>query len=75
MGQKIHPGGLRLGYINDWDSRWFNLRQMPEAFGRRSPDSPISRSESSKAPPFPKLASSARASIYASIFLQPDRDL
>jgi len=30
MGQKIHPGGLRLGYINDWDSRWFNLRQMPE---------------------------------------------
>jgi small subunit ribosomal protein S3 len=30
VGQKIHPGGLRLGYINDWDSRWFNLRQMPE---------------------------------------------
>ncbi len=30
MGQKIHPGGLRLGYINDWDSRWFNLRQMPD---------------------------------------------
>jgi small subunit ribosomal protein S3 len=30
VGQKIHPGGLRLGYIVDWDSRWFNLRQMPE---------------------------------------------
>jgi len=30
VGQKIHPGGLRLGYINDWDSRWFNLRQMPD---------------------------------------------
>ncbi len=30
MGQKIHPGGLRLGYIIDWDARWFNLRQMPE---------------------------------------------
>ncbi len=30
MGQKIHPHGLRLGYIQDWDSRWFNLRQMPD---------------------------------------------
>jgi small subunit ribosomal protein S3 len=30
MGQKIHPGGLRLGYIREWDSKWFNLRQMPE---------------------------------------------
>lgn len=30
MGQKAHPKGLRLGYIRDWDSRWFNLRQMPE---------------------------------------------
>src|SRR5476649_1871234 len=30
MGQKIHPEGLRLGYIKDWDSKWFNLRQMPE---------------------------------------------
>jgi small subunit ribosomal protein S3 len=30
MGQKIHPGGLRLGYIKEWESKWFNLRQMPE---------------------------------------------
>ena len=30
MGQKIHPGGFRLGYIRDWESKWFNLRQMPE---------------------------------------------
>jgi len=30
VGQKIHPEGLRLGYIRDWDSRWFNLRQMPD---------------------------------------------
>jgi small subunit ribosomal protein S3 len=30
VGQKIHPDGLRLGYIRDWDSKWFNLRQMPE---------------------------------------------
>ncbi len=30
MGQKIHPEGLRLGYIKDWHSKWFNLRQMPD---------------------------------------------
>ncbi|MFA6730042.1 MAG: 30S ribosomal protein S3 [Eubacteriales bacterium] len=23
MGQKIHPHGLRVGIIKDWDSRWF----------------------------------------------------
>ncbi|MCL2486370.1 MAG: 30S ribosomal protein S3 [Oscillospiraceae bacterium] len=23
MGQKIHPHGLRVGVINDWDSRWY----------------------------------------------------
>jgi small subunit ribosomal protein S3 len=23
MGQKVHPNGLRLGYIRDWQSRWF----------------------------------------------------
>jgi len=23
MGQKIHPGGFRVGYIHDWKSNWF----------------------------------------------------
>ncbi|AKX95314.1 30S ribosomal protein S3 [Neomoorella thermoacetica] len=23
MGQKVHPKGLRLGIIRDWDSRWY----------------------------------------------------
>lgn len=23
MGQKIHPHGLRVGVISDWDSRWY----------------------------------------------------
>ena len=23
MGQKVHPYGLRVGYIYDWKSRWF----------------------------------------------------
>lgn len=29
MGHKISPKALRLGYIKDWDSKWFNLRDMP----------------------------------------------
>lgn len=29
MGHKVHPKGIRLGYIKDWDSKWFNLRDMP----------------------------------------------
>ena len=30
MGQKISPRALRLGYIQDWDSRWFSPKDMPE---------------------------------------------
>ncbi|OIO73230.1 MAG: 30S ribosomal protein S3 [Elusimicrobia bacterium CG1_02_37_114] len=30
MGQKVPPKANRLGYIEDWTSRWFNLREMPE---------------------------------------------
>lgn len=30
MGQKVHPKSVRLGYIQDWDSKWFNLREMPD---------------------------------------------
>jgi len=33
MGQKIHPRGLRLGYIQDWQSKWFSLKKMPELIG------------------------------------------
>ncbi|NLB35299.1 MAG: 30S ribosomal protein S3 [Elusimicrobia bacterium] len=29
MGQKVHPIGYRLGINKDWDSRWFNLKEMP----------------------------------------------
>lgn len=27
MGQKIHPHGLRVGVIKDWDSRWYANNQ------------------------------------------------
>jgi len=30
MGQKIHPNAIRLGYIHNWQSRWFaNFKDMP----------------------------------------------
>ena len=24
MGRKVHPESLRVGYIHDWKSQWFN---------------------------------------------------
>ncbi|MDR3112476.1 MAG: 30S ribosomal protein S3 [Elusimicrobiota bacterium] len=29
MGHKVHPRSVRLGYICEWVSKWFNLREMP----------------------------------------------
>ena len=29
MGQKVHAKGIRLGYIADWDSKWFSKRDFP----------------------------------------------
>lgn len=34
MGQKVHPKGLRLGIVKDWDSRWFaSVRTAPQLVG------------------------------------------
>ncbi len=30
MGQKIHPKGLRVGVIYDWDSRWFARKDFAD---------------------------------------------
>ena len=30
MGQKVHPEGLRVGYIHDWKSTWFNDREFAD---------------------------------------------
>ena len=30
MGQKVHPEAMRVGYIHDWKSNWFNERQFSE---------------------------------------------
>lgn len=55
MGQKVHPHGFRLGYIYDWNSKWFADRTYTEqlhedlairASIRKSlPDAGISRVE------------------------------
>ncbi|MBE3519834.1 MAG: 30S ribosomal protein S3 [Firmicutes bacterium] len=30
MGQKVHPKGLRLGIVYDWDSRWFARKDFAQ---------------------------------------------
>jgi len=30
LGQKVHPKGLRVGVIYDWDSRWFARKNFSE---------------------------------------------
>ena len=30
MGQKVHPEAIRVGYIHDWKSNWFNERDFAE---------------------------------------------
>lgn len=30
MGQKVHPIGFRLGINKPWQSRWFNIKEMPK---------------------------------------------
>lgn len=32
MGQKVHPTGIRLGYIKDWTSRWYASSQQYPTF-------------------------------------------
>ena len=30
MGQKVHPEALRVGYIHDWKSTWFNEQEFSD---------------------------------------------
>jgi small subunit ribosomal protein S3 len=55
MGQKVHPHGFRLGYIYDWNSKWFADRNYTEqlhedlairaSIRKTLPDAGISRVE------------------------------
>ena len=32
MGQKVHPIGMRVGIIRDWDAKWYaekRIRRLP----------------------------------------------
>ena len=33
MGQKIHPRSIRLGYVQDWQSKWFSKNNTPAYIG------------------------------------------
>ena len=30
MGQKVHPGGFRIGVIHDWKSHWYTEKNFKE---------------------------------------------
>ena len=30
MGQKVHPESMRVGYIHDWKSNWFNEKEFAD---------------------------------------------
>ena len=32
MGQKVHPGGLRVGVIHDWKSNWYTSKKEVAAY-------------------------------------------
>ena len=32
MGQKVHPGGLRVGVIHDWKSNWWTGKKEFPAY-------------------------------------------
>ncbi len=61
MGRKVHPKGFRLGYIYDWDSRWYaegeeylqlleeDLR-LRQAVARLTADAHVSRTEIERFP-------------------------
>jgi len=37
MGQKVHPNGMRLGVIRDWNAKWFaNNRDYGKLLDGRS---------------------------------------
>ena len=61
MGRKVHPRGFRLGYIYDWDSRWYAEGEeylqlleedlaLRQAISRLTADAHVSRTEIERFP-------------------------
>lgn len=59
MGQKVHPNGLRIGVIRDWDSKWYAEKdyadllhedlKIREYLAKRLADASVSRVEIERA--------------------------
>ena len=60
MGQKIHPGGFRVGYIQDWKSNWFDEKDFADVLHEDLRSATTSRA-SSPTPASPTSRSSAAA--------------
>ena len=54
MGQKVHPGGLRVGIIHDWKSNWYTSEQglrRRAARGRQDPRAHLRQARATRACP------------------------
>ena len=62
MGQKVHPHGFRLGYIYDWNSKWFADKNYTEQLHE---DLQIRRTIENTTAPLTKKATSVRGMMGA----------
>ena len=53
MGQKVHPESMRVGYIHDWKSNWFNEREFADYLLEDVADPRAHRRTSSRTPACP----------------------
>ena len=81
MGQKVHPEALRVGYIHDWKSTWFNERDFSDYLledihirGKRIDDARaiLSHTPRAAATDIAKLLESAIANAENNFELDPD---
>ena len=59
VGQKVHPGGFRIGVIHDWKSHWYTEKEF-KAVPRRRRDDPQAHLAASSPMPGCRASSSAR---------------
>ena len=51
MGQKVHPGGMRVGVIHDWKSNWYTgKKEFPRTSSRTSRSASTSREAVARGP-------------------------
>ena len=42
MGQKVHPGGFRVGVIHDWKSHWYTEKEFKQFLAEDEPSASTS---------------------------------